>query len=110
MCAGHFAGMVGTETSGRRAARLSHSFRRKAMSSIDTYQHVAARSLIDSLGVDDALEFCRKNHWEGVVEAITNLIPRGAALHSTTMLSGGSLDRVQRRYRSAAPRSFRRMT
>ena len=55
------------------------------MSSIDTYQHIVARSLIDSLGVDDAVEFCRENQWEGVLEAITNMIPRGAALHSATI-------------------------
>ncbi len=60
------------------------------MSSIDTYQHVVACSLIDSLGVDEALEFCRKNQWEGVLEAITNLIPRGAALHSATMPVAGA--------------------
>ena len=60
------------------------------MSSIDTYQHVVARSLIESLGVDDALEFCRENQWEGVLEAITNLIPRGAAPSSATIPFAGA--------------------
>lgn len=85
MCAGHFAIMMDTETSGQRTARSNRSYGRKVMSSIDTYQHVVARSLIDSLGIDGALEFCCKNQWEGVIEAITNLVPRSAARHSATM-------------------------
>ena len=85
MRAGHFVTMMDTETSGQRAARSNRSYGRKVMSSFDTYQHVVARSLIDSLGVDGALEFCCKNRWEGVLEAITNLVPRSAARHSATM-------------------------
>ncbi len=85
MRAGNIASMMDTETNGRRAARSNRNYGRKVMSSFDTYQYVVARSLIDSLGVDGALEFCCKNRWEGVLEAITNLVPRSAARHSATM-------------------------
>jgi len=36
----------------------------------DTYQRELARSLVVSLGIADALDFCRQNQWEGVLRII----------------------------------------
>ena len=57
-----------------------------------SYQNDLANSLIESLGVDQAIEACRRNLWSGVQEII--LHERSAA---PSLISGFEQRRQERR-------------
>ena len=48
----------------------------------DTYQRALAQSLVDSLGVAEALDFCRQNQWEGVLRIIDKTFGDGKQIGS----------------------------
>ena len=39
------------------------------------YQRQLARSLVASLGFDEALRICRENHWDGILNLLDNELP-----------------------------------
>ena len=39
----------------------------------ETYQRSLANSLIASLGMDDAIDACRRNCWDGVLEILLRM-------------------------------------
>ncbi len=41
-------------------------------------QQRLARTLLSSCGYEEALELCRTNHWEGVLQALSRVRPSAA--------------------------------
>ena len=48
----------------------------------DTYQRTLAQSLVESLGVAEALDFCRQNQWEGVLRIIDKTFGDGKPIEA----------------------------